>query len=291
MSDGTIFFGTDFSPASDRAFLTALDEAKLRSAELVVAHVIPTSVLLDHGIGEVAPLRAICLKKLEALRRRAEAAGVAVRIELLDGTPHAAIVEAAARANAALLVLGTQGRTGVSRLVFGSVAMRVVSRRSAPSSSSARRRDARKRRGWHVPCLSSTGKDMNYKALILAVILSGAVAAAIQEPTPVPTPVPPPRFPLLPLTPPPRPEGTPPALPTPEIIPTPNPTPELRGSRTPGIPKLDPLRTPGISRTPGGDPGDKIVPPPTPGSRSRSSSQRGFPDGPKAAIFRPPERD
>ena len=27
---------------------------------------------------------------------------------------------------AALLVLGTQGRTGVSRLVFGSVAMRVV---------------------------------------------------------------------------------------------------------------------------------------------------------------------
>lgn len=126
MSDGTIFFGTDFSPASDRAFLTALDEAKLRSAELVVAHVIPTAVLLDHGIGEVAPLRAICLRKLEALKRRAESAGVTVRIELLDGTPHTTLVEAAARANAALLVLGTQGRIGVSRLVFGSVAMRVV---------------------------------------------------------------------------------------------------------------------------------------------------------------------
>src|SRR5664279_5762422 len=90
MSDATIFFGTDFSPASDRAFLTAIDEAKLRSAELVVAHVIPTAVLLDHGIGEVAPLRAICLKKLEALRRRAESAGVTVRIELLDGSPRAA---------------------------------------------------------------------------------------------------------------------------------------------------------------------------------------------------------
>ena len=122
MAQGTVFFGTDFSPASERAFLVALDEAKLRSAELVLAHVIPTAVLLDCGIGEVAPLRAICLKKLEALRRRAEAGGVKTRVELLDGVPHASLLEAAARANAALVVLGTQGRAGVSRLVFGSVA-------------------------------------------------------------------------------------------------------------------------------------------------------------------------
>ncbi|HEX7616220.1 MAG TPA: universal stress protein, partial [Thermoanaerobaculia bacterium] len=84
---GTVFLGTDFSPASENAFLLALDEARLRSAVLVVAHVIPTEVLLDCAISEVAPLRAICLKKLEALRRRAEAAGVKARIELLDGTP------------------------------------------------------------------------------------------------------------------------------------------------------------------------------------------------------------
>ena len=132
MKPGTVFFGTDFSPASERAFLLALDEAKLRAAELVVAHVIPTAVLLDYGIGEVAPLRAICLKKLEALRRRAEAAGVKVRTELLDGTPHTSLVEAAARANAALVVLGTNGRTGVSRLMFGSVALRVVCEAPCP---------------------------------------------------------------------------------------------------------------------------------------------------------------
>jgi len=126
MTPGTVFLGTDFSPASERAFLIALDEAKLRSTELVVAHVIPTSVLLDYGIGEVAPLRAICMKKLGTLERRAEAEGVETRVELLDGIPHTSLVEAAARANAALVVLGTQGRTGVSRIVFGSVAMRVV---------------------------------------------------------------------------------------------------------------------------------------------------------------------
>lgn len=126
MTPGTVFLGTDFSPASENAFLLALDEARLRSKVLVIAHVIPTAVLLDCAISEVAPLRAICLTKLEALRRRAEASRVTARIELLDGTPHLALVEAAARALAELVVLGTPGRAGVSRLMFGSVALRVV---------------------------------------------------------------------------------------------------------------------------------------------------------------------
>ncbi|MFI5120406.1 MAG: hypothetical protein ACHQM4_08330 [Thermoanaerobaculia bacterium] len=133
---------------------------------------------------------------------------------------------------------------------------------------------------------------MNYKALILAVILGGATAAQIQESTPVPTPLPPPiQTPAPPpeitpqLTPPRPPEGTPRVPPAPEIIPTPNPTPELRGSRTPGIPKFDPLRTPGISRTPGGDPGDRIAPTPTLGP---AEIHRPPPPDPRAA--RAPDR-
>jgi hypothetical protein len=61
------------------------------------------------------------------------------------------------------------------------------------------------------------------------------------------------------------------------------PTPEVRGSPTPGIPKLDPLRTPGISRTPGGGPADKIVPTPTPGPAeilkptAHSGAEKRFP--------------
>ncbi len=129
---GTVFLGTDFSPASENAFLLALDEARLRSSVLVVAHVIPTPVLLDCAISEVAPLRAICLRKLESLRRRAEAARVQARIELLDGTPYVVLVEAAARALAELVVLGTRSRAGVTRLMFGSVALRVVCDAACP---------------------------------------------------------------------------------------------------------------------------------------------------------------
>jgi len=132
MTRGTVFLGTDFSPASENAFLLALDEARLRSRVLVVAHVIPTAVLLDCAISEVAPLRAICLKKLEALRRRAETSSVTARVELLDGTPHVSLVEAAARALAELVVLGTRGRAGATRLMFGSVAQRVVCEAPCP---------------------------------------------------------------------------------------------------------------------------------------------------------------
>ena len=132
MTPGTVFFGTDFSPASENAFLLALDEARLRSRVLVVAHVIPTAVLLDCAISEVAPLRAICLKKLEALRRRAETSSVTARIELLDGTPHVSLVEAAARALAERVVLGTRAHAGVTRLVSGSVALRVVCEAPCP---------------------------------------------------------------------------------------------------------------------------------------------------------------
>ena len=132
VTPGTVFLGTDFSPASENAFLLALDEAQLRSRVLVVAHVIPTAVLLDCAISEVAPLRAICLQKLEGLRRRAEASRVAARIELLDGTPDVTLVEAAKRAAAEIVVLGTRGRAGVTRLMFGSVALRVVCAATCP---------------------------------------------------------------------------------------------------------------------------------------------------------------
>lgn len=131
MSSRTIYIGTDFSPASERAFQVALDMARLRGAELVVGHVIATPGVLGDGVGDSARemetrIREECGLRLEALRRRADRAGVTARTELLGGSPQDALAEAAERAHAAMLVLGTNGRTGVSRMVMGSVAGRLV---------------------------------------------------------------------------------------------------------------------------------------------------------------------
>jgi nucleotide-binding universal stress UspA family protein len=51
---------------------------------------------------------------------------VPVTARVLEGPPAAAIVRAARRERAGLIVLGTHGRTGLTRILIGSVAERVV---------------------------------------------------------------------------------------------------------------------------------------------------------------------
>ncbi len=131
MAARTIYVGTDFSPASARAFDVALEMARMRGAELVVGHVIATPGVLGYGIGDIARelenrIREQAGLRLEALRRRADRASVPARTEILTGSPQDALAEAAERARATMLVVGTSGRTGVSRMVMGSVAARLV---------------------------------------------------------------------------------------------------------------------------------------------------------------------
>src|ERR1019366_1721056 len=88
MAAKTIYLGTDFSPASERAFDEALARAKLRGAELVIGHVIPPPGLLGYGVGGVAlavetRIREGMENDLEALRQKAERAGISARIEIL----------------------------------------------------------------------------------------------------------------------------------------------------------------------------------------------------------------
>jgi nucleotide-binding universal stress UspA family protein len=81
------------------------------------------------------------VKLLEEQRRAAKAEladlaarlakrGVKVRTLLREGTPHRAIVDAAKQPGTDLIVMGTHGRTGMSRLLLGSVAELVI--RHAP---------------------------------------------------------------------------------------------------------------------------------------------------------------
>ena len=57
---------------------------------------------------------------------RARKAGVRVTTILLDGAPHEQIPRAVRRTRADLLVIGTHGRTGLTKVLLGSVAERVL---------------------------------------------------------------------------------------------------------------------------------------------------------------------
>lgn len=137
-----VTYATDFSPPSLAAFPHALALARLTGAELMILHVLPATVspFIDGGYvpQEIwdqldAGLRAQARQEMDRLLRRALDAGVRATASVVaTGVPADEIVRAAEQAKSDLLVLGTHGRTGVARLVLGSVAARVVATATCP---------------------------------------------------------------------------------------------------------------------------------------------------------------
>ncbi|HMH48903.1 MAG TPA: universal stress protein [Candidatus Acidoferrum sp.] len=136
----TILHPTDFSPASRAAFTHALALARQERAELVLVHVLPTAMPMV-GEGYMSPqtfddlqrsMRAQAQKQLDRLVAKAKTARVRARGLLYEGVAADAIARAARSRRAKLIVMGTHGRTGLSRLFMGSVAERVIGTAHCP---------------------------------------------------------------------------------------------------------------------------------------------------------------
>jgi nucleotide-binding universal stress UspA family protein len=135
-----ILHATDFSPASRRAFATALALAKQNRAELLLLHVVPVPAPLLEDAYVSAKVytqvleegRRAAQKRLDALARRAQRQGVRATALVLDGSAFLQIPWAAERRRADLVVIGTHGRSGFRRLLMGSVARRVLALTRCP---------------------------------------------------------------------------------------------------------------------------------------------------------------
>ena len=125
---------TDFSTASSAAYRRAVELAKADRAELLLVHgVAPPMPLMADGYVSPkvyedmdAAAQAYGRKHLGALVARARRAGVRATGLLLEGVPHEQIARIARARKADVVVVGTHGRTGFSRLFLGSVASRVL---------------------------------------------------------------------------------------------------------------------------------------------------------------------
>jgi nucleotide-binding universal stress UspA family protein len=141
MARDRILLATDFSPASRPAVRQALNLSKTTGATLVIAHVLeepvpfsPEGYVLPRIYDELAQaVRAQAQKKMRALLVLARKAGVQARGLLLRGAPHEAIVRAARAHGAGQIVVGTHGRSGVSRLFLGSVAAKIIAIAACPT--------------------------------------------------------------------------------------------------------------------------------------------------------------
>ena len=135
-----ILHPTDFSPASRAAFARAVAEARASRGQLLVVHVLST-VMPFVGDEYVSPqtyadvLQTVRLhgqKQLDKLVARAKTAGVRVRGLLLEGAAADAILRTARSRRADVIVMGTHGRTGFTRMLMGSVAARVIGTAPCP---------------------------------------------------------------------------------------------------------------------------------------------------------------
>ncbi len=128
----TILHPTDFSEPSAAAFRLACGVARDHKCRLVVLHVVPPPashgevVARQQGEGYHEDL----WRMLAGLR--ADDASVVVERRLEDGPAAETIVNVAREEGAGLIVLSTQGHTGLARLVLGSVAEQVVRRAPCP---------------------------------------------------------------------------------------------------------------------------------------------------------------
>lgn len=133
MNARKILFPTDFSPASQEALHWATSLARDSGATLLICHV--EEPPMAYGGGEMyymddemthEEMRKSLLQVVPTDHN------VPFDHMLLNGDPATAIVEAAEKEEADLIVMGTHGRTGFTRLLMGSVAETVVRRAKCP---------------------------------------------------------------------------------------------------------------------------------------------------------------
>lgn len=136
-STGPILAAIDFSATADAALQRAVALAKHQDVELVVVYCeafVDRAPIGDDGaavaeLGELAAaLRADERRQLDKREATIKAAGVKGRVVHREGAPGDVIPALVTELGAALVVIGTHGRSGLSRFLLGSVAEVVVRR-------------------------------------------------------------------------------------------------------------------------------------------------------------------
>jgi nucleotide-binding universal stress UspA family protein len=118
---------------------------------------------------------------LEEVQADLDTEDLALRIAVARGSPAQAIREYADENDAALLVLGTQGRTGLERYVVGSVAERVVRTAEQPvlTVRAAEEQDERAATGYDEILVATDGSDHAATAVDHAIEIAGQYDARV----------------------------------------------------------------------------------------------------------------
>ena len=126
-----IVCATDFSDTAEAAWEIACELARIHRAQLVLVHVfVELPVYPEVAVTTIQRVweeqRSWVEQRLAERVEAATARGLTARYRLRTGTAPEDIARTATDEAADLVVVGTHGRTGINRLVIGSVAERVL---------------------------------------------------------------------------------------------------------------------------------------------------------------------
>jgi nucleotide-binding universal stress UspA family protein len=130
----TILHPTDFSEQSAYAFEVACSLARDYGARLLLLHVQPLGVVYGGELNALPPYPTVARQELHARLCQLQPPHPSLPVDrlVLEGLPAAEIVAMAEKIPCDLIVMGTHGRTGLGRMVMGSVAEQVVRKASCP---------------------------------------------------------------------------------------------------------------------------------------------------------------
>ncbi|MFN3344534.1 MAG: universal stress protein [Chloroherpetonaceae bacterium] len=126
----------DFSAPSRNALRYAHEFAKAMNAKITVMHVIqPQPIAADVNVPYVpleVDLEKSAKEDLERIVNDEAQAGVVVEHVIAFGLPSECIITQAQKEDVDLIILGTHGRSGLSRLLMGSTAENVIRHAACP---------------------------------------------------------------------------------------------------------------------------------------------------------------
>lgn len=133
-----ILVPVDFAASSNKAFLYAKELVKWWEGELHVIHVLDTEFLSGAVHITIEPLDESVTKwkkrAEEKLKNIYHVGGKDLEgeIHIKEGKPHEEILKLADELDVEMIVIGSHGRKGLERAIFGSVAERVTRMAKVP---------------------------------------------------------------------------------------------------------------------------------------------------------------
>jgi len=122
----------DFSPYAEQALAYAITIAQKLQARVTLLHVIQPPLVAGADMGAwpsptfLQELETAITRDMAGYLARVTAARLAGEIVIVHGVPFQEILDTAKARQVDLIIMGTHGRTGLSHILLGSVAERVV---------------------------------------------------------------------------------------------------------------------------------------------------------------------